>query len=171
MSDLALCCRNLNFAHHTALHNAKLYWNPSMHVEVLLRTSVFSMTSVTLTFDLIHACDTTSHSVNIFISLSELWPLCVTLPFAAATYILHSTLRFTMVNICAKLYWNPSMHVEVLLQTSFFSMTSVTLTFDLVQASWWWTFSYLYLNFYPYVWPCPSLQEPKFCMWHCPSKS
>jgi hypothetical protein len=70
--------------------------------------------------------------IPIFIFLSELWPLCVTLTLAAGTWTLHATIHLTVVNICAKLYWNPCMHVEVLLWTNVFQWPlSVTLTFDL----------------------------------------
>jgi hypothetical protein len=70
-----------------------------------------------------------------YIFLSEFWP-CVTLTLAAGTWILHAALRLTMVNICARLYWNTSMYVEVLQRTSVFQWTlNVTLTFDL--EAWW----------------------------------
>jgi hypothetical protein len=69
MCDLDLGPRDLNFACDTLPHNselsANLYWNPLVHVEVLLRTSVFSMTSRCDLYlwprGLVHASDMASH--------------------------------------------------------------------------------------------------------------
>jgi hypothetical protein len=58
--------------------------------------------------------------LHIYIFLSELWPLCVTLTMAAGTLILHATIGLSMVKICAKLYWNSHMHVEVFSGQAFF---------------------------------------------------
>jgi hypothetical protein len=55
-----------------------------------------------LCFNLFINDDLMAH-IHIFIFLSELLPLCVTLTFDAETYILQKTLRPTKVNIGAQL--------------------------------------------------------------------
>jgi hypothetical protein len=67
--------------------------------------------------------------IHIFIILFEPWLLCMTL--TAGTW-LSLGFRLKMVNICAKLYGNPDINIEVLLWTNIFQWAlSVTLTFDL----------------------------------------
>jgi hypothetical protein len=106
-SDLDLAYINLNYMFHTSCHdNEHLCFNSPINDDSMVR-------------------------INIFIFLSVLC-LYVTLTLAAETLILHATFRLTIVNICAKLYWNHCMHVEVLLWTSVFQWPlSVTLTFDI----------------------------------------
>jgi hypothetical protein len=99
---------NLNYMFHTSSHdNYHLCFNPWINDDLMVL-------------------------IDIYIFLSELWPLCGPLPWPQGPKFLHVTLRLTIANICAKLYWNPFMHVEVLLRTSVFQWPlSVTLTFDL----------------------------------------
>jgi hypothetical protein len=60
--------------------------------------------------------------IHIFIFLCENWPLYVTLTLAIGTWILHTALWPTMVNICTKLFWNPFTRVDFLAEKRF-SMT------------------------------------------------
>jgi hypothetical protein len=82
-----------------------------------------------------------------FLCLSELWPLCVTLPLAEMTWILQSKQRWTFVP--SNIEWIPSMHVEALLRTSGFQWPLiVTMTFDLDT---WFIFMTLLLTAWTYI--------------------
>jgi hypothetical protein len=85
MCDLDLDLRKLNFCVTLSLTMVNIYstwyWNPSMHIKVLLWTCVFQ------------------------------WPLSVTLTFDLQTWFMSKTQIHIMVNISIKFYYNPSMHV------------------------------------------------------------
>ena len=90
---------------------ATLFWNPCINVEVMAQTSSI--------YD---------HFI--------IWPSCVTLTFNWPKQMFQMALLFLKENICAKLFWNPWINVEVMAQTSsiydHFIMwpSSVTLTLN-----------------------------------------
>ena len=66
----------------------------------------------------------------------HVWPACVTLTFELWTWFLHTELVHTL-NICARLFQNPSMYDQI---TALNSFICLNLTFDLYV--WLWHLSY-----------------------------
>ena len=143
---LAIGMRVVNATHRLYMMNlcAMLFWNPIMHGEVKARTwNKLWPSSVTLTFGVGTQVMNATHRLymmNICAKLfwnpimhgkvtartrnpitartwNKLWPSSVTLTFGVGTQVMNATHRLYMMNICAKLFWNPIMHGKVTART------------------------------------------------------